>query len=125
MANPGGSVEHYLRLEHITVPRCWSRLCELVKTRIKLGYRYIWEVNDDICSPASASSFCHLCGGAKMHSLWHYVMECELVKEFRPTWLGFYELCEYFIKDEHMEALLWLYPGFAPPGFGPSSKTHR
>ena len=46
--------------------------------RLRLGYRYVWEYrNDDSIIP------CKLCGMNGLHTMFHYIMECSKLAEFR------------------------------------------
>ena len=91
-------------------PAC---LCDVVVARIRLGYRHIWQVSNAV--PIPEHSACKLCDKPLKHTLEHYIIECDTVKDFRPPDLLYLELCNYFIESGVLEDILAVYPKFASP----------
>ena len=90
-----------------------TRQCDIVIARIRLGYRYLWQVAKE--DPLPKHSNCRLCESPLKHTLEHYITECEVVKDFRPPGMRYSELCEYYIESGIIEDILELYPKFASP----------
>lgn len=90
-----------------------TRQCDVVIARIRLGYRHIWQVSE--AEPLPEYSDCKLCDKPLMHSLEHYIDECETVKDFRPPGLLYHQLCNYFIDSGVLDDILTIYPKFACP----------
>ena len=114
------SITHYLAMKNVKVNYgehyLNTRQCDIVKTRIKLGYRYLWQVN----KPAGllrnvARTKCKICQAPYSHDLRHYIAFCPPLEDFRPEGLSYYDLCAHFMKGEIIDAVLNLYPEFASP----------
>ena len=90
-----------------------TRQCDVVIARIRLGYRYLWQVKDG--DPLPKFSNCRLCESPLKHTLEHYITECEVVKDFRPSGMRYSELCKHYIETGTIEDILELYPKFASP----------
>lgn len=61
-----------------------SRRCEVVRSRIQLGYRYSWQVG--IATPDDRRR-CRLCAVCDGHDLIHYLCDCEEVCVLRAQYL--------------------------------------
>ena len=97
---------HYV---HVTYGRK-SAAHDLVAMRLRLGYRYYWEVSGAAAVP------CKLCHSLAGHTLAHYVMECPLLVHFRPQ--GNWDLppmISWFFNNDIIPAILKDFPLFAPP----------
>ena len=112
------SISHYLR--HRGKPISFSktgpmsRNVDIVKYRILLGYRSLWQVVADPTKKGNQP--CKLCSSPWSHSLQHYIKDCPKIDDLRPKDhknLTFHELCDYFLQYEDMDSLLKLYPEFA------------
>ena len=55
-----------------------SAACDLVVMRLRLGYRYYWEVSGAPPVP------CTLCARPGGHTLQHYVLHCPAINDYRP-----------------------------------------
>ena len=82
---------------------------DLVVMRLRLGYKYYWEVS------GSAPVSCVLCDRPGGHALFHYVMECPLVAHYRPQgeWT-LPEMVSWLITEGVLSSILKEYPNFAP-----------
>ena len=83
---------------------------DLVVMRLRLGYRYYWEVSGAAAVP------CGLCHSPAGHTLAHYIMECPLLVHFRPQ--GHWDLpslISWFINNDRLPAILKEFPHFSPP----------
>ena len=89
-----------------------TRLCDVVTARIRMGYRYIWQVANNL---DSSFSKCKLCEQPNQHRLEHYICECSVISEFRPEGMHYSDLCTYFIESGILADILLMYPGFANP----------
>lgn len=57
-----------------------SRRCEVVRSRIRLGYLYNWQVG---IATTEAERRCRLCAAPDSHTLEHYLRDCILVHDLR------------------------------------------
>ena len=85
--------------------------------RIRLGYRYLWQVATGDGSPNPEHSRCKLCEQELGHDLAHYITECPVIRPFRPIGMRYLELCNYFIHSRVLEDILILHPKFASAGY--------
>ena len=86
------------------------RAVHLVVMRLRLGYRYYWEVSGAAAVP------CGLCHSPAGHTLAHYIMECPLLVHFRPQ--GHWDLpslISWFINHDKLPAIIKEFPHFSPP----------
>ncbi|MPC09495.1 hypothetical protein E2C01_002108 [Portunus trituberculatus] len=103
---------HYVHVSHtssVTYGRK-SAAHDLVAMRLRLGYRYYWEVSGAAAVP------CKLCHSPAGHTLAHYVMKCPLLVHFRPH--GNWDLppmISWFFNNDIIPAILKDFPLFAPP----------
>ena len=82
---------------------------DAVAMRLRLGYRYYWEVSD---SPAVCCTLCAKPGG---HTLHHYVMECPSIDNFRPQAdLDLPQTICWLLRNDVLPAILKEHPRFAP-----------
>ena len=65
-------------------PRGVTRLWEVVRARIRLGYPYKWQIG--IATPDSEKQ-CRLCRQSEGHTLEHYLRECATVNPLREKCL--------------------------------------
>ena len=77
--------------------------------RLRLGYKYYWEVYR-----GAEPEPCTLCARPGGHSLQHYVQYCPVIDEFRPQgqW-NLIELICYFIDNDILFKILKKHPMFA------------
>ena len=88
-----------------------SRLCEVVASRIRLGYQYPWQLG---LVTSEEETRCRLCGVVEGHKLEHYLRDCAHIGHLRqqcrtpsPT---LPELAQHFI--EHLPHILREHPNF-------------
>lgn len=82
---------------------------DLITMRLRLGYKYYWEV----CSGAECEP-CALCARPGGHTLEHYVQYCPAINEYRPQghW-NITELICHFIQKDVLANIIKNYPMFA------------
>ena len=90
-----------------------TRHCDIVTARIRLGYRYIWQVSNK--EPTNEFSSCKVCSEPLKHTLEHYITECPEIADFRPPGMLYHDLCNFLTETNVLEDILYLYPGFASP----------
>ena len=106
------SSQHYKAVlnstEEYTYGRHSSQM-DLVTMRLRLGYKYYWEVYR-----GAESEPCTLCARPGGHSLQHYVLFCPVIDESRPQgqW-NLIELICYFIDNDILSKILKKHPMFA------------
>ena len=90
-----------------------SRYKELVNARIRLGYRYTWQVmgaNDD--NP----SHCKVCNESDGHTLYHYIMTCPKLQYYRNSNLSVLEeQVIHILSGGVIDQILKKYKKFALP----------
>lgn len=105
------STSHYVHVTNqctYTYGR-YSASCDRVAMRLRLGYKYFWEVG------GAAPEACTLCGMSGGHSLHHYVLDCPSIISLRPP--GQWDLPNMVAKLIHCNLLLPILrqcPTFAP-----------
>ena len=124
------SIKHYDNFRHIEhkygKSKYYTRECDKVAVRVRLGYRYTWEIahpdiqdtnvdNEQIQNGVIQYTKCKLCDQAYKHTLPHYIVECKEIEDFRPNALNYYELCQHFVNVNVLSDILELYPDFASP----------
>ena len=106
------SSSHYLQVLNDTQEYVYGRhsaLQDLVTMRLRLGYKYYWEV----CRGAAPEP-CPLCASPGGHSLQHYVLYCPSLEDFRPQ--GRWELTRlicWFINNDVLPEIIKKCPMFA------------
>ena len=60
--------------------KLYTRKFQTSYSRLRLGYKYLWEVTNDNNSDIRK---CRLCNVSDGHSLHHYVKECNETERFR------------------------------------------
>ena len=91
-----------------------SRLCDLVTARIRLGYRYLWQIRSG-ADRTMRSVSCRVCKMPYGHTLEHYILSCKAVEKYRPSDLDFIALCRYFTESGILSVILREFPLFANP----------
>ena len=86
-----------------------SRRCDVVRARMRLGYRMYWQLQG---SRLADDSRCKLCSEKDKRTLEHYISECHVIQPFRPTGMRYKELCDYFMSCDILEDILILHPQF-------------
>ena len=93
--------------------KCTSRQSEVVHARLRLGYYYTWrfvETSDE------SQIKCKVCNQPNGHTLYHYVMECRSLNEYRNVNLVTLEdQAKYLLENSKIKDILKRYKGFAPP----------
>ena len=88
-----------------------GRLLDVVTARLRLGYKYLWQVKP---SPDIDETKCKLCEQTYSHTLKHYVLECDKIQEFRdPNIDTVIEMSKYFISNNLLAQILAKHPNFA------------
>ena len=111
------SVKHYDMFKTIKHKYGKNKLytgpCDRIAARIRLGYRKIWQLQYEQSGVLHEEfSQCELCSGIQSNTLEHYISFCPKLYHFRPTGLGFFDLCIHFCKPEILYPILNLYPNF-------------
>ena len=79
------SVKHYDQYVNVRFiygsHKARTRQCDIVIARIRLGYRYIWQVKE---THNIEYTKCKLCDAEFKHTLEHYIAECHVIQPFRP-----------------------------------------
>lgn len=89
-----------------------TRQCDVVSARIRLGYRYLWQLQT---SPPEDLTKCKLCDAPRSHTLEHYIADCPKVAAFRPAGVGYFEFCQILLNTDLLETILIALPLFAYP----------
>ena len=89
-----------------------TRPCDVVAARIRLGYRYLWQLQDN---PPENHTKCKLCNEPFKHTLEHYIMECPTIAAFRPPGVLYFEFCETLLNTNLLEDILMIHPLYATP----------
>ena len=79
LENGSESLQYYVYVfdnTNTTYGKASSKVDSLVM-RLRLGYKYIWQYTEGNGIP------CKLCNEPSSHTLYHYVMECNELSEFR------------------------------------------
>lgn len=83
LCNRSATLRHYVRVANetdFTYGRYRVAWKDSVCTRLRIGYKYYWQVG----VPASeAERRCRLCGEADSHTLPHYVLHCSALAHSR------------------------------------------
>ena len=111
------SIEYYTKIaKEITYTYGKKGNCrykELVNARIRLGYRYSWQVmgaNDD--NP----SHCKICNENDGHTLYHYIMTCHKLQEYRNNDITVLEeQVLHFLSEGVIDQILKKNKNFALP----------
>ena len=118
LRNESSTVKHYDAVCRYVIPYGQytdkSRLCDVVTARIRLGYRYMWQMHPDTVRTPDTIN-CKVCNMPYGHHLEHYVLACRYIEKFRPKDLNFIELCQYFTESGTLQDILNEYPMFANP----------
>ena len=86
-----------------------SALCDLVVMRLRLGYKYYWEVS------GAAPESCAVCARPGGHTLRHYVLECPAIASYRPQGINDVpSLVTWFIDHNIVPDIVKEHPQFAP-----------
>ncbi|XP_069159087.1 uncharacterized protein [Procambarus clarkii] len=80
--------------------------------RLRLGYKYIWQYGVDV---SEKDKECKLCSMPHAHTLEHYVLECQLIENYRNKEINSVPhqivwMCDNGMKD----SILRSYKNFAP-----------
>lgn len=97
---------HYGRHKTLT------RHCDIVAARIRLGYRYLWQLQDN---PPVSHTKCKLCDEPQKHTVQHYIIECPTIAALRPPGVQYLEFCQLLLSTDLLEDILLLHPSFASP----------
>ena len=112
-----GSIRHYdlfrdIKHNYGEGKQCTGP-CDRIAARIRLGYRKMWKVRYDAGATFDEGlSKCVLCDVPLSDMLEHYIVFCPKLKHFRPSGMGFFELCVHFCNPEILYPILNLYPNF-------------
>lgn len=90
-----------------------TRHCDIVAARIRLGYRYIWQVLNK--EPTDELSSCQVCGEPLKHLPEHYISECPETAEFRPPGMPYRNLCQHLTETDVLDEIFYLNPDYARP----------
>ena len=82
----------------------------VVSARLRLGYRPLWQVSQMEDVPHYSS--CKLCNLNNANTLHHYCLECPTVMHLLPQGQELIDVCEYLMKDDHLDKVLLVYPHF-------------
>ena len=87
-------------------------LQDTVIMRLRLGYRYLWELG---CETPDKERECRLCGENDSHTLTHYVLHCSLLTPYRNSNINnVTEQIIWLINNNKIEEILKKYKKFAP-----------
>ena len=89
-----------------------TRHCDIVAARIRLGYRYLWQLQEN---PPIDLTKCKLCNIPYKHTLEHYITECTTITAFRPYGALYLDFCQTLLTTDLLENILLVYPLFASP----------
>lgn len=90
-----------------------TRLLDIVTARLRLGYKYMWQYG---CYRRESDFDCKLCELVNGHTLEHYVMECNKIREYRNNeYINVHDMCNYLIVSGNLKEILLKYPKFAIP----------
>ena len=111
------SIKHYERFSNIKhyygKANILAGPCDRIAARIRLGYRKVWELNQEKTGRANPEySNCVLCKKVHANTLMHYICFCSKLDPFRPKEKTFHELCLHFCKPENIIPVLTAFPGF-------------
>ena len=79
---PGSmSVKHYDQYRGVKHTygkhRILTRRCDIAAARIRLGYRYLWQVTNK--QPTAEQAQCRICSAPQSRTLPHYISECQAI----------------------------------------------
>ena len=90
-----------------------SRYKELVNARIRLGYRYTWQV---MGATDDNPSHCKICSENDGHNLHHYIMACPHLQEYRNNGIRVLEeQVLHFLSGGVIDRILKKHKNFALP----------
>ena len=90
-----------------------TRQCDVAAARIRLGYRQIWQLNEEKGRTNDiAHTKCALCGGANMRTLVHYIDQCPVIQPLRPPHKTHQEFINLLLTTNLLEDILALHPKF-------------
>ena len=101
-----GSYSHYISKGLLT------RGHQTSYSRIRLGYRYLWEITGDRNQTIKK---CRICQAPDGHRLYHYLMECNIVLRTHPipSQQTYDERIQFLLRPEVFLEIKRLYPNFA------------
>ena len=102
--NGSSSLRHYDRVMNYTnfVYGKASVKYDTFVMRLRLGYNYHWQYIE-----GSEGISCKLCGIPKSHTLYHYIMECNCMEEFRCDEItDFPDMICYLINNDIVKDIL-------------------
>lgn len=82
----------------------------MVSTRLRLGYRPIWQV----CRPGDVPQYssCKLCDSSIANNLEHYCFQVPALADFIPLRHSTVDVCKYLLTDDHLDVILMGHPRF-------------
>ena len=82
----------------------------VVSTRLRLGYRPLWQVAGLEDEPHYTS--CRLCHSPNSNHLQHYCLDCPAVGDLLPRGLPLLDVCRYLLRGDHLDLGLTRHPQF-------------
>ena len=90
-----------------------TRQCDIIAARLRLGYRAIWQLQEEQRRANSIErTKCALCGGENMRTLVHYIDQCPVIQPLRPPGKRYQEIINILLTTDLLEDILALYPNF-------------
>ena len=111
------TLRNYMRVTNGSEPNYVSRGLNTRRqqtsySRLRLGYRYLWEVSSNRNKMVNN---CKLCNCQEGHRLHHYIKECTVTAQFRSNHeqSTFYETLLHFLNVDVFLNIKKMYPRFA------------
>ena len=111
------TLRNYMRVTNGSEPNYVNRGLDTRRqqtsySRLRLGYRYLWEVSSNRNKTVNN---CKLCNCQEGHRLHHYIKECTVTAQFRSNHeqSTFYETLLHFLNVDVFLNIKKMYPRFA------------
>ena len=85
-----------------------TRKQQVTYSRLRIAYRYIEE-----CIPQSHILNCKVCKCENSHTLKHYIMQCQRIRQFRCHTSEFLEQLTHLSQPQRLTRILKIFPKFA------------
>ena len=93
--------------------RCVSRHVEVTHARIRLGYYYPWQFTNNVSDDKKK---CNVCNQENSHTLYHYIMECVPLAQYRSVNLtSLTDQAKFMLMEGKITEILKKFSGFASP----------
>ena len=93
--------------------KCVSRNFEVTHARIRLGYYYPWQFTENASDDKKK---CNVCNEDNSHTLYHYIMECPILAEYRNVnMISLTDQAKFMLSEGKITEILKKFSGNASP----------